>query len=158
MRLALWTAFWVFLLDQATKYVVVHALNLVERLEIDVLPPLLTFRMAWNRGVNFGLFSGYDMRWVLIGVALAIVALVLTWIWRDPPNRWASLSAARARSPLPAARALTRHNPSPHVFIGFTLVFNQRWRLWCWPASSAAQPAQITHVICRRHEDRLRCN
>ncbi len=93
MRLVFWTGFWVFLADQATKYLVVQWLDLATRLRIDVLPPFLTFRMAWNRGVNFGLFSGADMRWVLIGVALAISALVLTWVWRDGGSRWVHASA-----------------------------------------------------------------
>src|SRR4028119_1711681 len=55
-RLMLWTAFWVFLIDQASKWFVVHWLDLRTRLEIDVWPPFLNLRMAWNRGVNFGLF------------------------------------------------------------------------------------------------------
>jgi len=93
MRLVFWTGFWVFLADQATKYVVVQWLDLAARLRIDVLPPYLSFRMAWNRGVNFGLFSGADMRWVLIGVALAISAVVLYWVWRDGGSRWAQASA-----------------------------------------------------------------
>ena len=93
MRLTLWTGFWVFLVDQASKYVVVHALGLMERLQIDVIPGILSFRMAWNRGVNFGLFAGFDMRWVLIGLALAISAAVLVWIARDGGGRMMRLSA-----------------------------------------------------------------
>ena len=83
MRLTLWTAFWVFLADQATKYLVVHWLDLVNKLAIEVVPPFLNFRMAWNHGVNFGLFAGLDMRWILVGVALAISTLVLYWVHRD---------------------------------------------------------------------------
>ena len=79
MRVATITAALVFALDQATKYAVVHGLGLAQRLSIDVLPPYLNFRMAWNRGVNFGLFSSdvEVMRWVLIVVALA----VSFWVW-----------------------------------------------------------------------------
>lgn len=93
MRLTLWTAFWIFLLDQATKYIVVHWLDLINVRSIDVLPPYLNFRMAWNRGVNFGLFSEFDMRWILIGLALVISALVLFWVHRDGGSRWTFLSA-----------------------------------------------------------------
>jgi len=93
MRLTFWAAFWVFLVDQATKYFVVHILSLSEKLAIDVLPPVLNFRMAWNYGVNFGLFSGLDMRWVLIGVAFAISGIVLYWVRRDGGGRWAYISA-----------------------------------------------------------------
>lgn len=93
MRLTLWTAFWVFIVDQATKYVVVHWLDLINRQSIDVLPPILNFRMAWNRGVNFGLFADLDMRWILTGLAVAISALVLYWVHRDGGSRWTFLSA-----------------------------------------------------------------
>jgi signal peptidase II len=50
----------------------------LNRGEIDVLPPFLTFRMAWNRGINFGLLS-HGSIWragALIAVALAISAWV----------------------------------------------------------------------------------
>ena len=93
MRLMFWAGFWVFLADQATKWIVVHWLGLAQRLYMDVLPPLLNFRMAWNTGVNFGLFSGLDMRWVLIAVALLISAVVVGWVWRDRPGKWAQIFA-----------------------------------------------------------------
>jgi signal peptidase II len=88
MRLTLLTAVWIFLLDQATKYLVVQWLDLANRLTIDVLPPYLNLRMAWNRGVNFGLGAGLDMRWVLIGLAFAICGAVLWWLRRDGGTRW----------------------------------------------------------------------
>ncbi|KAA9006037.1 signal peptidase II [Histidinibacterium aquaticum] len=93
MRTVYWTAFWVFLLDQATKWIVVHGMDLVDRMVIDVIPPFLVFRMAWNRGVNFGLLSDFDARWILIGVALAVSAFVLVWVSREGGNRWTYLSA-----------------------------------------------------------------
>ncbi|MGC9370567.1 MAG: signal peptidase II [Paracoccaceae bacterium] len=93
-RLALW-AFAVFVLDQATKLAVVYGLGLRERGAIEVLPPLLNFRMAWNRGVNFGLFSNDAgiMRWVLVGVALAISLWVVWWIRREGARPLAQVSA-----------------------------------------------------------------
>ena len=95
MRLTLWAGFWAFMLDQASKYLVVHWLNLRERGEIDVLSPLLNFRMAWNRGVNFGLLSNNAElgRWILIGVALAICLWVFIWIAREKHGRLAYISA-----------------------------------------------------------------
>lgn len=95
MRLVFWAGFWTFLLDQASKYLVVHMLDLRVRGEIDVIPPILNLRMAWNEGVNFGLFaSGSDIvRWGLIGLALVIVAAVLWWVNSDPQGRWGMLSA-----------------------------------------------------------------
>ena len=74
MRIAIWTGFATFTLDQVSKLVVVFWLGLIDRGVIEVFPPYLTFRMAWNRGVNFGLLSSNTdiMRWVLIAVAIAI--------------------------------------------------------------------------------------
>ena len=65
MRLIFWTGFWTFLADQALKFYVLYGLNLPEEQVIDVAPPYLVLRMAWNRGVNFGLFAEYDLRWFL---------------------------------------------------------------------------------------------
>ncbi|HMO72304.1 MAG TPA: signal peptidase II, partial [Paracoccaceae bacterium] len=63
-----------FAVDQASKWFVVWHLGLASRLAIEVWPPFLNLRMAWNRGVNFGLMAqdGQAGRWILIGVALAI--------------------------------------------------------------------------------------
>lgn len=93
MRLTFWTGFWVFLLDQLSKYLVVHTLDLANVGRIEVFPPFLVFRMAWNTGVNFGLLSGADMRWVLITVAVVITAAVLIWVRREGGNRWAQIGA-----------------------------------------------------------------
>lgn len=95
MRIAAITATIIFVLDQVTKLAIVHGLNLIERGVIEVLPPYLTFRMAWNRGINFGLFANDAdfMRWILIAVALAISAWVWFWIRREEPGRWAQISA-----------------------------------------------------------------
>jgi signal peptidase II len=89
MRPLFWTAFWVFLIDQASKYYVVHWLGLINTPggRIEVFSPFLEYRMAWNRGVNFGLGAGYDMRWVLIGVASAISIGVIVWLWRAGGTR-----------------------------------------------------------------------
>lgn len=84
----------VFVLDQLTKLAVVHGLDLINRGEIDVFPPYLTFRMAWNYGINFGLLSnGSDWaRWGLIVLALAISAWVVWWMRHETGNRMAELS------------------------------------------------------------------
>jgi signal peptidase II len=95
MRLAAGVAITVFVLDQVSKYVVVHVLDLDQRLAIDVLPPFLNLRMAWNRGVNFGLFAddGQAMRWVLIVLALAISAFVWVWARREADRPLVQVSA-----------------------------------------------------------------
>ena len=51
--------------------------------------------MAWNEGVNFGLFSSSEdtMRWILIGVALAICLGVLWWVRRKSMTLAARIAA-----------------------------------------------------------------
>jgi signal peptidase II len=73
----------VFLIDRLSKWWVVEVLDLRHRLHIPVLDPWLNLTMAWNFGVNFGLFDlGAAGRWVLSGLALAIVAGLLVWVRR----------------------------------------------------------------------------
>ncbi|MCV2881922.1 signal peptidase II [Actibacterium sp. XHP0104] len=95
MRLLSLIAVVVFVVDQATKYAVVVGMDLQNRLAIDVWPPFLNFRMAWNRGVNFGLMANDAdlMRWVLVGVAGAISLGVLIWLRRTPQPPLAMASA-----------------------------------------------------------------
>ena len=78
MRLVFWIGFWVFLLDQVSKYIVVHVMELDRVTRIEVWPPFVNFHMAWNTGVNFGLMAGNGdiMRWVLIA-GLAVYAQMI---------------------------------------------------------------------------------
>lgn len=81
--------------DQASKLGVIHGLDLPNRGEMDVIDPLLNFRWAENRGVNFGLFShdAEAMRWVLIPLAVVISGWVIYWARRDNFGRWGQISA-----------------------------------------------------------------
>lgn len=74
----------VLALDRLTKWWVVEAMDLAHLGRIEVWPPFLTFVMAWNRGVNFGIGAGGPeaMRWVLIGVAVTISAVLVVWVRR----------------------------------------------------------------------------
>ena len=95
MRLAGIIAIGTFAIDQLTKVLVVHWLDLISRGVMEVVPPFLVFRMAWNQGINFGLFA-HDVdivRWVLVVVSLVIAAWVWVWVRRDNPGRWAQVSA-----------------------------------------------------------------
>lgn len=95
MQLLVKTAGLTFLLDQVTKFLVVHLLDLDGRQEVSVLPPFLQFRMAWNEGINFGLFSssGDLGRWVLILIALVISVWIWRWAGHEPKNRRVQISA-----------------------------------------------------------------
>ncbi|MGF1658512.1 MAG: signal peptidase II [Rubrimonas sp.] len=82
--LTLWTAVAVLLADRLSKWAVVEAMGLRERLAIDVAPGFVSLRMAWNRGVNFGLFAddAPALRFGLAGLAVAISAVVAIWALR----------------------------------------------------------------------------
>ena len=88
MRILTLTALVTFAIDQISKLAVVHGLDLLNRGVIDVFPPYLTFRMAWNRGINFGLFAHNAdiVRWALVALALAISAWIWWWIRREQPS------------------------------------------------------------------------
>ena len=95
MRLMARIAAFVLLLDQVTKVVVVQGLGLDRIGQMAVLPPWLNLRMAWNRGINFGLFSGEDeiTRWALVVMALAISAWVWRWVTKRPHTARVQLAA-----------------------------------------------------------------
>jgi len=97
MRFAplIWAAFWAFLLDQISKYLVVHVMRVADQPGgIDVLPPLLTFRYGENRGINFGLFQGDSQAsvWFLVGLSVLICLVVALWLARSAPTRWMWIS------------------------------------------------------------------
>lgn len=95
MRLAGKVAALTLMADQASKYIVVQQLDLISRQSIEVLAPWLNLRMAWNRGVNFGLFANDAavMRWVLVALALAISGWVWRWVSREPHSLRVQLAA-----------------------------------------------------------------
>ena len=95
MRWLTWAALISFVIDQASKYMVIHVMELWRLRAIDVLPPLLNFRYGENRGINFGLFDGGSeaSRWILVAVALVISVGVLIWASRTAMSRSAYVSA-----------------------------------------------------------------
>lgn len=95
MRLMFWTGILVFALDQISKYLVVQVMDLKTLGSIDVLPPFLNFKMAWNRGVNFGLFSNdaEAMKWLLVVVAILISIWVAWWVRREDGGKMTEISA-----------------------------------------------------------------
>lgn len=82
-------------LDQASKIAVVFGLDLEHRIEMDIFPPYLVFRMAWNQGMNFGLFGDGSnvVRWFLVAVAVAISVWVWIWVHREGAGRWSQVAA-----------------------------------------------------------------
>jgi len=85
----------IFVLDQVSKYYIVHVMDLATVRAIDVWPPFLNLRMAWNYGINFGLLANQShiTRWVLIAVALVISGAVVWWIKREPGGLGQNIAA-----------------------------------------------------------------
>jgi len=95
MRMVFWVALATFLIDQASKFLIVRVMDLRHLGEIDLVPPYLNLRMAWNYGINFGLMAQDNAltRWILICVAIVISGIVLWWVHREPSGRWQGASA-----------------------------------------------------------------
>lgn len=95
MRLTLWTAVIAFVLDQLSKWAVVFGLDLRTQGYIEVFPPFLTFRMAWNEGINFGLFADHVsvMRWIWVVLAVGVSAWILRWVRHENFGLWGKISA-----------------------------------------------------------------
>jgi lipoprotein signal peptidase len=82
-RAGLLAAVLVLLADQASKYWILHGLDLPELGSVAILP-VLNLTMVWNRGVTFGLLGGFGAAGhiLLAVVALAVVAALAVWLRR----------------------------------------------------------------------------
>lgn len=79
----LWiSAFIAFALDQVSKYVVIHQMELWRVRAIDVYPPFLNFRYGENYGINFGIGGDAVNAWVWVAIAAVICTVLLFWVWR----------------------------------------------------------------------------
>ena len=92
MRILWISAVLAFVVDQVSKYLVIHVWGVSAFKSIDVAPPLLRFVYGENRGINFGLGYGIPV-WVLIAIAVLICAVVLWWVRRTPQPVLAYISA-----------------------------------------------------------------
>jgi signal peptidase II len=91
----LWLALGVILLDQATKHIVMSALNEFEGVEI--LPVLELMRLH-NEGVAFSFFDSGPgwQRWVFIALNVAVSAGIVVWLRRLPATGQNLLAAGLA--------------------------------------------------------------
>jgi signal peptidase II len=79
-------AFLVFVLDQATKWVVAYPLNLPGQPAKSIrITSFFNLKWVENRGVSLGLLSAGDSvgRWALVGLTALIALLVGWWMWRE---------------------------------------------------------------------------
>ena len=77
----------VIILDQATKWWVVTIFMNPPRV-VEVWP-FFSVVMVWNRGITFGFLGDAPFwgRWALVGLSLAIVAILLLWL-RRAETKW----------------------------------------------------------------------
>jgi signal peptidase II len=68
------------LADQGSKFWLLYAFDLPDRVEVAITP-FLDFVVTWNTGISYGLFPqrGPFGAWALL--AFKVVAVALLWIW-----------------------------------------------------------------------------
>ena len=68
-------------LDQLSKWFVVFYLELKHKLYLNLNNQFINFYMAWNKGINFGLFEGDSVLQAYILTAVAVVISIVFFIW-----------------------------------------------------------------------------
>ena len=68
-------------LDQFSKWFVVFYLELKHKLYLNLNNQFINFYMAWNKGINFGLFEGDSVLQAYILAAVAVVISIVFFIW-----------------------------------------------------------------------------
>lgn len=85
MTRVFFVAFIIYWSDRLSKMLVVEAMDLRGKIAIDVYPPYFNLRMAWNKGINFGLF-GSDAeatRYIISTAAFLTVVALIVWVRRQ---------------------------------------------------------------------------
>jgi signal peptidase II len=77
-------ASFIFIADQAVKFIMIGPLALQSRRQIHILP---FFDLTWaeNRGVSMGMLTANSelQRWLLVGLTAVIAGIVAVWMWRE---------------------------------------------------------------------------
>jgi signal peptidase II len=86
----------ILLLDQVSKIYVVHILDLSNKLSIVAIPGFFNLKMAWNEGINFGLFASgsYSIRIILISISSIICLVLFLWSIKQKSHRVYLFAAA----------------------------------------------------------------
>jgi signal peptidase II len=77
-------ASFIFIADQAVKFIMIGPLQLESRKIIHILP-FFDLRWAENRGVSMGFLEANSeaQRWMLVGLTALIAGIVAVWMWRE---------------------------------------------------------------------------
>ena len=68
-------------LDQFSKWFVVFYLELKQKLYLNLNNQFINFYMAWNKGINFGLFEGDSVLQAYILTTVAVLISIVFFIW-----------------------------------------------------------------------------
>lgn len=126
----------VIALDQATKAIALQAL--VPYTPRAVIPHVLNWTLAFNRGAAFSIFadsSGWQA-WLFGGVAVVVCIALGIWLARIPRREW--------RTALPVALIIggALGNLIDRIVHGRVTDFVQvYWHAWSWPAFNVADSA-----------------
>ena len=74
-------SFFFFSLDQLSKWFVVFYLELQQKLFLNLNNQFINFYMAWNKGINFGLFEGDSVFQAYGLTAISIVISIIFLVW-----------------------------------------------------------------------------
>ena len=74
-------SFFFLVLDQLSKWFVVFYLELEQKLYLSLNNQFMNFYMAWNKGINFGLFEGDSAIQAYILAGISIVISIVFFIW-----------------------------------------------------------------------------
>ena len=74
----------IMMLDQASKLYILHILDLPNKLSVVAVPGFFNLKMAWNDGINFGLFSSENSsrKVTLIMISALICLGIFFWAAR----------------------------------------------------------------------------
>ena len=67
--------------DQLSKFFVVFYLQLNTKFRIDLNNQFLNFHMAWNRGINFGLFESESTSQAYFLFLISIIISLVLFLW-----------------------------------------------------------------------------
>jgi signal peptidase II len=130
-----WVSAVVLILDQCSKLLADAMLVLQQPV---ALMPLLAIRKAYNSGAAFSFLSdaaGWQ-RWFFIGLALLVIAVLVTWLRRLPPGQ--------TRMALALALILggAAGNLIDRVVYGYVIDFiDVYYGAWHWPTFNIADSA-----------------
>jgi len=156
MRLGLSVSFVWFIVDQATKWWIIT--YVMDPPRVIPITRFFNIVLGRNTGVSFGLFGDVSP-WLLVAVAAAIVAMLMTWMWRAETRMAAIAFGLVSGGAVGNVVDRLRHG-------GVTDFLDFYVGQWHWPAFNMADVGIVCGValllvqglILERHVKRDACN